>query len=356
MHRSPEGRALPRTRRLPTKYMAYLNFVVLGSKLTGRWSLATPGGYLTVREPIPRYRIERPSMNPIPKQLATFFGVLAVLFAGGALAGQLIDPDARGEDEPMAGHGAEHSDAAPEAAATAASMRAREPEVHGLAVADGGLRARGRAARAAPRPRADARVPDRRRRRRGRARLRRHAREAHAPDHRPPRPDRLPAPAPGDGRRRHLEHARHAARRRLVPPVRGLLARRRGDDARLRPARRRRRRPAAAARPRADRRQRRRLRRAARRGRRARRRGVRAALHDHARRPARRRPSPTSAPAATSSRCARATWRSCTCTRRATAGVGFAATFPTAGRYRLFLQFKHEGRVQTVAFTQEVTR
>ena len=34
--------------------------------------------------------------------------------------------------------------------------------------------------------------------------------------------------------------------------------------------------------------------------------------------------------------------------------VGFAATFPTAGAYRLFLQFKHEGRVQTVAFTQEV--
>jgi hypothetical protein len=34
--------------------------------------------------------------------------------------------------------------------------------------------------------------------------------------------------------------------------------------------------------------------------------------------------------------------------------VGFAATFPTEGRYRLFLQFKYEGRVQTVAFTQEV--
>jgi hypothetical protein len=34
--------------------------------------------------------------------------------------------------------------------------------------------------------------------------------------------------------------------------------------------------------------------------------------------------------------------------------VQFAATFPTAGRYRLFLQFEHEGRVQTVAFTQEV--
>ena len=37
-------------------------------------------------------------------------------------------------------------------------------------------------------------------------------------------------------------------------------------------------------------------------------------------------------------------------------GVSFAATFPTAGRYRLFLQFKHEGRVQTVAFTHEVPR
>jgi hypothetical protein len=36
--------------------------------------------------------------------------------------------------------------------------------------------------------------------------------------------------------------------------------------------------------------------------------------------------------------------------------VAFEATFPTAGRYRLFLQFKHEGRVQTVAFTQEVAR
>jgi hypothetical protein len=34
--------------------------------------------------------------------------------------------------------------------------------------------------------------------------------------------------------------------------------------------------------------------------------------------------------------------------------VGFAATFPTEGRYRVFLQFQHEGRVQTGAFTQEV--
>jgi len=32
----------------------------------------------------------------------------------------------------------------------------------------------------------------------------------------------------------------------------------------------------------------------------------------------------------------------------------FAATFPTEGRYRLFLQFKDAGRVHTAAFTQEV--
>jgi hypothetical protein len=34
----------------------------------------------------------------------------------------------------------------------------------------------------------------------------------------------------------------------------------------------------------------------------------------------------------------------------------FMATFPTAGEYRLFLQFKTGGRLQTAAFTQEVTR
>ncbi|MEA2340021.1 MAG: hypothetical protein QOG11_98 [Solirubrobacteraceae bacterium] len=34
----------------------------------------------------------------------------------------------------------------------------------------------------------------------------------------------------------------------------------------------------------------------------------------------------------------------------------FMATFPTAGRYRLFLQFQTQGRVHTAAFTQEVSR
>ena len=35
----------------------------------------------------------------------------------------------------------------------------------------------------------------------------------------------------------------------------------------------------------------------------------------------------------------------------------FGATFPTAGRYRLFLQFKTtDGQLHTAAFTHEVTR
>jgi hypothetical protein len=35
--------------------------------------------------------------------------------------------------------------------------------------------------------------------------------------------------------------------------------------------------------------------------------------------------------------------------------VRFATEFPSSGRYRLFLQFKHEGRVHTAAFTREVS-
>jgi hypothetical protein len=36
--------------------------------------------------------------------------------------------------------------------------------------------------------------------------------------------------------------------------------------------------------------------------------------------------------------------------------LNFMAAFPTAGRYRLILQFQTEGRVHTAAFTQEVSR
>jgi hypothetical protein len=35
--------------------------------------------------------------------------------------------------------------------------------------------------------------------------------------------------------------------------------------------------------------------------------------------------------------------------------VAFATEFPSEGRYRLFLQFKHQGQVHTAAFTREVT-
>ena len=37
-------------------------------------------------------------------------------------------------------------------------------------------------------------------------------------------------------------------------------------------------------------------------------------------------------------------------------GVASPPTFPTAGRYRLFLQFQLDGRVHTAAFTAEVAR
>jgi hypothetical protein len=36
--------------------------------------------------------------------------------------------------------------------------------------------------------------------------------------------------------------------------------------------------------------------------------------------------------------------------------VAFAATFPTAGRYRLFLQYRVDGRIHTAEFTEEVNR
>lgn len=34
--------------------------------------------------------------------------------------------------------------------------------------------------------------------------------------------------------------------------------------------------------------------------------------------------------------------------------IAYETAFPSAGKYRLFLQFKHDGRVQTAAFTHEV--
>ena len=36
-------------------------------------------------------------------------------------------------------------------------------------------------------------------------------------------------------------------------------------------------------------------------------------------------------------------------------GIRFETEFPTAGSYRLFLQFQHRGEIHTAAFTREVT-
>jgi hypothetical protein len=38
------------------------------------------------------------------------------------------------------------------------------------------------------------------------------------------------------------------------------------------------------------------------------------------------------------------------------ASIGFGAELPSAGRYRLYLQFQHDGQVRTAAFTLEVAR
>lgn len=38
------------------------------------------------------------------------------------------------------------------------------------------------------------------------------------------------------------------------------------------------------------------------------------------------------------------------------AGISFHAEYPSTGRYRLFLQFKHQGHVHTATFTREVNR
>jgi hypothetical protein len=79
-------------------------------------------------------------VSSVRKQLATFVAVLAVLFAGGAIAGQLIDPEARGGDDSMSGHGAEPAHEENGEEMTEHGAEQTEPEVHGLAVADGGLR------------------------------------------------------------------------------------------------------------------------------------------------------------------------------------------------------------------------
>ena len=180
--------------------------------------------------------------------LALVFGVATV--AGGAVGPDRSDDAAAREDTP-AGHGADtrDEDGGGHGDDAAAGGHAADA-VRGLAVADDGLRLSLADTAASARARDDAALHDRRRRR-PRARLRGRAREADAPDRRPPRRLRLPAPASDDGAGRHLEHADHAARRGRVSRLRRLQARRE-RDAGGRPDRRRRCRLPRAAR--ADRR------------------------------------------------------------------------------------------------------
>ena len=82
-------------------------------------------------------------MSSIPRQLATFAAVLAVLYTGGAIAGQLIDADPPHGGAEAAGHGSERShgnDPKPASPGHGDDHSDAAPEVRGLAVAAGGLR------------------------------------------------------------------------------------------------------------------------------------------------------------------------------------------------------------------------
>ena len=286
-------------------------------------------------------------------RLVGFGAILAVLFAVATAAGGALDPDARGEEREDAAAG--HAGGGEPAGHAEDGGHEGAAEVHGLAVAnDAGLQLevltpelrRGREQRLAFRV-VDARgVPvrdyDVEHERRMHLIVVRRDLTGFQHLH------------PDAARRRHVGDADRAARGRLLPRLRRLLARRRGDDARLRPARRRPRGPARAAR----------------------------AGDAPPTRATATRSAWTRAP------CTPAARRSCASRSRATAspsqtepylgagghlvalregdlaflhvhpvdGLGFMATFPSPGRYRLFLQFKHEGEVRTAAFTQAVGR
>ena len=186
-------------------------------------------------------------------------------------------------------------------------------------------------------------------------RVRRRARQADAPDRGAPRLHRLPAPAPGDGRRRHLVGAADGVGRWVVPGLRRLRPdQRRADHARSRPlrarcvraahARRDPHRPGGRLHGAADRRPRR-----------------RAGRTDHARDQPRRcaghRPAALSRRVRPSGRAARGRpgLPARAPRRPATAAAGpqvsFVAEVPSAGRYRLFLDFQHDDTVRTAEFT-----
>ena len=273
-------------------------------------------------------------MNPLAK-LAGFAVVLALVFAGAAFAGSRLDvhPGRPAADKP----------------AHMGGMAAATMPVRGLAVSDHGLTLQLARRTAQPGRRFELafRIADRR----GQT-VRdfdvEHTKRMHFIVVRRDMTG-FQHLHPTQRAGRQLVGPGHAARRGLLPRVRRLLGRRQAVHARRRPHRRRLGALAGAAGAGRQRRGRRRSR-LARRGRRRR-------WPSPSRATARPSPSRTTwAPRATSSRCARAISPSCTCTPT-TNRLRFEATFPTPGRYRLFLQFKTaDGRLHTAAFTREVTR
>jgi hypothetical protein len=285
----------------------------------------------------------------VAARLAAFAGVLALLLGGGALAGAAIGPEPSATRRPARRGG--RRQAAAHGAARARPSR-RGPPRPRLAVADRGLRSwceqtelrRGADATLRFRIVDDRGATvrdfdvehDRRMHLIVARRDLRHFQHVH------------PRQAP-DG---HVERAAAPRRRGLLPRVRRLHAARRARSRWPPTCASTATRPRRPARPALERRDRRRPRRAPRR--RQRRAGPRgrAALHGQPRRtPGRGRAVPRRARHLVALREGDLAFLHVTPPAQ---GVRFAATFPTAGRYRLFLQVKVDGRVHTVAFTQEV--
>ena len=228
--------------------------------------------------------------------------------------------------------------------------------MRGLAVSENGLTLVLARRSARPDAKFRLRLPHPRRGGPRRARVRRRAHEADAPDRRPPRPDRFPAPSPDPASGRHLDDAAEAAAR----PGRTASS----------PTS-----PWAASRPRSPTTSRSdgtvRSRRAA---------CSREGLRD-GRLPRRPRPTAPSTAGEESElsvrrhpqraaglapglsrregppgRAARGRPRLPACPPRHPSASASRPTFPNAGTYRLFLQFQVGGRVHTAAFTLEVSR
>ena len=181
--------------------------------------------------------------------------------------------------------------------------------------------------------------------------------EAHAPDRRAPRPDGLPAPAPDAGRRTAPGRVPlRLARRRDLPRLRRLLASTAAPQTLAdRPRRRRRLRARGRCRPVADRRGRRPTRSRLDEG------AARAGAESELRFTVTRDGGPVAIralprrQAATSSRCARATSPSCTCIPTSAATRASMADVPAArAATACSCSSRHDGRVHTAAFTQEV--